>query len=95
MLFVSKECMRHIFKQQILFIIIVAGISIFALMGILLRPTHAAPANVTATATPQAQLRAPRALTPTQTGVPTTSNPTINTANAAGRVISNPSFETQ
>ena len=63
-------------------------------MGISLPLTHAAPANVTTTNTPVAKLRAPRALTPTATGVPTTSNPTINTANGGVRIISNPSFET-
>ena len=85
--------MRNIFKQQILFIIIVTGICIFTLMSVSLRPTHAAPANATITSTPVAKLRAPRALTPTATGIPTTSNPTINTANGAGRVFSNVSFE--
>jgi len=84
--------MRQMCKQQIIFIIIVISSCLFILTELSLRPTQAAPANPTAT--PTARLRAPRALTPTQTGVPTTNNPTINTANAAGRIISNPSFET-
>jgi hypothetical protein len=79
------------FKHQIIFIIIVISSCLFILTELSVRPTQAAPANVTAT--PTARLRAPRALTPTQTGVPTTSNPTINTANGAGRIFSNVSFE--
>ena len=88
-----EDKMRQIFKHQIIFTIIFVGICVFILTGISLRPTQAAPANPTATSTPAAKLRAPRALTPTQTGVPTTSNPTINTANGAGRTFSNVSFE--
>ena len=83
--------MRQIFKHQIIFIIIVICSYLFMLTELSVRPTQAAPANPTAT--PTARLRAPRALTPTQTGVPTTSNPTINTANGAGRVFSNDTFE--
>ena len=75
-----------------LIVLFIGGIGLWSLFGMQTNPSQAAPANPTAT--PTARLRAPRALTPTQTGVPTTNNPTINTANAAGRIISNPSFET-
>ena len=74
-------------KLGLLWVGIIGLLVIFAMQ---IHPSQAA--SISATSTPAVALRAPRALTPTQTGVPTTSNPTSN-GTKGGRIYSNTSFE--
>ncbi|NBU64436.1 MAG: hypothetical protein EBS29_08060, partial [Chloroflexia bacterium] len=82
--------MVHTNPRKFNFFYFMICVCVLLFLGLSLHSTQAAP--IALTATPVAQLREPRALTPTQTGVPTTSNP-VGNGTKAGRIISNPSFE--